>query len=104
MIGITNPNVDVDKSLQSLVAKSINTVYQAQTDGEIMFTIQMGNQGTAYLKVGTSTPPATVIAEIHGDWGNGIIPCSRLIKAGEYYNIEYAGAGTIRNVYWRPIQ
>jgi len=97
---MTNP----PKRLCALEARNINTVYQADSDGFISFTVQMGNQGIAYLKSDSSNPPAAVLAEIHGDWGNGIIPCQIAIKRRDYYKIEYSGAGTIRNIYWTPLR
>lgn len=91
------------KAFGSRVSKNINTVYQADTDGFISFNTQMGNQGNVYLYSDGSSPPTTEIAHIHGDWGNGHIPCCKPIKKDDYYKITYAGAGTVDLIFWQPV-
>ena len=86
------------------VARSINTVYQAETDGFISYNVQMGNQGHAYLYVETDdATPDIEVSHIHGDWGNAHIPTEKLVKKGDYYKIDYAGAGIVDNIFWCPV-
>lgn len=90
-----------NKSIGSPTTKSVNTVYQASTDGFLTVDLEKNATGAgtayAYLETDASTPPTTEIGMV-GDsqqdskWNlMGMIP----VKSGNYYRVRTAGSGVI---------
>ena len=107
-IGTTNPGATLEvkgtmKVFGAWESKSLNTVYQADTDGfAVVQGYQNVNVGQVALYTDSNNPPTTQRGRIAFDQGSytvsGTITCP--VKKGDYWKVT--GAGT-QVIYWIPL-
>lgn len=89
------------------VSKSVDTVYQAATDGFVSYTGTFSASQQVVLYTDSSSTPTTNVAQIAS--GSGFTSTYRStiffpIKAGDYYNVSVvSGSPSTENYYFIPL-
>jgi hypothetical protein len=84
------------------VSQSVNTIYQATTDGTLMSTITCGGGiGSGFIITDTSPSPTTIL--IDGSCAVGAnAAMTATIRKGDYYKTTVDGGATQTFLYFRP--
>jgi len=92
----------VSKVLGAWETKSVNTVYQAATDGFVLSYVSLGEGGYLRTLTDSSDSPTTKRADQSTASGTTQFVATQTVpvKKNDYYKIESSGSPTI---YWIPL-
>lgn len=98
-LSILNTKVAVPV-LGEWASKSVNTIYQAATDGTVKFYKDGGGSEISQIKTDGSNPPTTIRHKRQNSNYGVALSCE--VKKGDYWKCEDGGTGS-STIYWIPV-
>lgn len=96
---ITLIATDGEKELGDWVSRSVNTTYQASTDGFVLCYSATSGGITVIIYVDTFTPPTTIRIQNGEGYGGSSVGTMCPVKKGDYWKVS----STAEVVYWIPL-
>lgn len=89
------------KRLGSWLARSVNTVYQAPTDGSVFYYKTGGASEVTQIKTDAANPPT--IVRHHREGSNYGVALSCDVRKNDYWKCEDNAVG-VNTIYWIPLE